>query len=152
MSAAHDDEATARDREVDGLHPGKDRRHVRATLAGRVVLRDVEKSEHEPEIGLLQATYLTAVVTDGEVRFYAGSDPVKNAGSIKTSRIVDVQIGHEFDYVPPRLNPTLQLKLSEPGTGPLDLELEIFTLDESTLRQSSNIDEDVKWWKAAVLE
>jgi len=149
MSASHDEEATARDSEVKELHPGKDRRHLRATLAGRVVLRDIERNEQEPEINLLTASYLTAVVADGEILFYAGSNPVHIAGTIKTSRVVDVEIGHEFDYTPPRLNPTLQLKLSEPGTDPLDLELESFTLDGSKLHQSSNIDEDATWWKAA---
>lgn len=132
------------------LHPDVERRHLRATLPARVVLRDVEKHEGEREMKLLGESHVTAVVADGNVEFYAGSDPVWHAGSLATSRIVGVETGHEFDYTPPRINPTLRLKLAEEGATPLDLDLEVFTFDGTELHQSTDIDADVAWWTAAI--
>ena len=148
--SSHDEEAKVRDAEVARLHPDAERRHLRATLPARVVLRDVEKHENDRELKLVGESYLTAVVVDGKIEFYAGSDPVWNAGTIETSRIVGIETGHEFDYTPPRINPTLQLKLAEEGTTPLDIDLEVFTFDGSELHQSTDIEADLAWWNTAV--
>lgn len=148
MSATHDEEATARDAEVARLHPDAERRHLRATLPARVVLRDVEKNENDREMKLVGESYITAVVVDGSIQFYAGANPTWNAGAIETSRIVAIESGKEFDYTPPRLNPTLRLKITE-GTTTLDVDLEVFTFDGTALQQSTDIDSDLAWWKAA---
>lgn len=149
-SDTHNVEAQARDTEVAALHPDAERRHVRATLPARVVLRDVEKQEDDRELKLVGESYLTVVVVDGSIEFYAGSDPVWNAGTIETSRIVGVESGHEFDYTPPRVNPTLRLQLAEEGTTPLDIDLEVFTFDDSELHQTTDIEADLAWWRSAV--
>lgn len=146
--STHDEEATARDTEVSRLHPGVERRHVKATLPGKIVLRDVEKNENEPKIGLVAPAYLTAVVTHGQIEFYAGSNPVQSAGTIPTSRVVAVESGNEVGYT--RLDPVVRLKLSEPGTEPLDLELEVFAFDGSTLKQVGDAEAEAAWWKAAL--
>lgn len=148
MSATHDEEAKVRDAEVARLHPDLERRHLRATLPARVVLRDIEKHEGGREIKLLGESYVIAVVNDGAVQFYAGSDPVFDAGSIDITRIVDVETGSEFDYTPPRLNPTVRLKIQE-GTTTLDVDLEVFTFNGTELHQSTEIDADLAWWKSA---
>jgi hypothetical protein len=150
-SAAHDKEAVTRDQEVAQLHPDAERRHLRATLPARVVLRSVERDEHEREMKLVGDSYLTAVVADGHVEFYAGADPVWQAASIENARIVGVETSHEFEDFPPGVFPMLRLKLSEPGIEPLDIDLEVFTFDGTELKQSRDIQDDVAWWKSAVL-
>jgi hypothetical protein len=147
-SDAHNEGAKARDIEVARLHPGTPRRHVRATLPARVVLRDVEKSEGEHQLKLIGDSYLTAVVTEGKILFYSGAEPVWSAGSIAVTRVVDVETAHEFTYTPPRVNPTLRLKIEE-GTSTLDVDLEVFTLDETGLQEAADVSADVSWWKAA---
>ena len=76
MSAPNDEEAKVRDAEVARLHPDAERRHLRATLPARVVLRDVEKNDDDREMKLVGESYVTAIVVDGTIQHYAGSDPV----------------------------------------------------------------------------
>lgn len=149
-SNEHDHAAAARDAHLAELHPDAERKHVRATLPGRIVLRYVERTEGEPETDLLTATYLTAVVVDGAVEFWAGADPVRRAASVPTTEIVEVDSSHEVDYTPPRINPTIQLRVSDDGGDPLDLELEAFTFDGTELRQVTDIEPELTWWRSAV--
>jgi hypothetical protein len=150
-SKSHDEEAKVRDEEVSKLHPNSERRHIRATLPARVVIRSVEREADERELKILGESYLTAVVADDHIEFYAGSSPVWHAASIDTSRIVEVDTSHELESAPPGVWPMLRLKMSEDGMErPLDIDLEVFTFDGDELVRTEDIRPDVAWWRAAI--
>ncbi|UFS60183.1 hypothetical protein [Subtercola endophyticus] len=155
-SSAHNSDAQARDDEVAGLRPGVERKHLRTTLPARVVLRGIGREHNsedgeyeEPEVRLIGESYVVAVVDGGTIDIYAGASPVHHTASIPTDRVVGVETARNFDYTPPRINPTLRLKLAEEGTEPLDLDLEIFDLEGGELQQKTDITADVAWWVSA---
>jgi hypothetical protein len=149
-SAEHNNEAAARDQEVAALRPDSERRHLRATLPARLVLRSEERDAHARELKIVGESFLTAVVADGNVEFYADAAPVWLAASIASSRIVGVSTSHEFEDRHPGIFPMLRLTVSEEGIKPLDMDFEVFTFDGAELHQSKEIDADIAWWKAAV--
>lgn len=148
-STTHNEEATTRDAEVSRLHPGAQRQHLRATLPAKVVLRDIESHDGEGKIGLVSADYLTAVVVDGSIEFYAGTDPVRRAGSLPASRVVEITEGHELEASRPGVWPLLRLTISE-GDTTLDIDLEVFRFAEGELLRETEVGPDIAWWKSAL--
>lgn len=140
--------AAARDAEVAALHPGATRKHVRATLPARVILRAVEKGEGDEKVPLIGKTVLTAAVDEQGIHFYAGADPVQDAGWIEAGNVVGVKVGTEINAMPPLTQQVLRLSVAGVGTHPLDVDLELFDLDGTELRSSEDVAEEVASWAA----
>lgn len=120
--------AEARDAEVARLHPDAARKHVRATLPARVVLRSVEEHEGDDKIPLLGKTALTAAVDERGVRFYSSADPVQDAGWIAAADITSVQTATEINATPSITQQVLRLSVAGVGSHPLDVDLELLGL------------------------
>lgn len=141
-----DESAMARDAEVARLHPGGARKHVRATLPARVVLRAVEQHEGDDKIPLIGKTALTAVVDERGVRFYSGVNPVQDAGWIAAADITGVQTTTEINPTPPISQQVLRLSVADVGTHPLDVDLELLEFDGAGLRPSADVDGEAASW------
>lgn len=145
-SMDNDDTAIARDAEVARLHPDAVRKQVRATLPARVVLRGVEREEGDERIPLIGKTHLTAAVDARGVHFFAGADPVQDAGSIDATDVAAVGTGTEIN--PPFSQRVLRLSVAGVGTHPLDVDLELFEFDGGSLQPVSDFDDEVTSWAA----
>lgn len=141
-----DESAAARDAEVARLHPDAARKHVRATLPARVVLRAVEKHDGEEEVPLVGKTALTAAVDARGIRFYSGADPVRDAGWIDAADVTAVRPGTEVTALPPGARQVLRLEVAGVGTHPLDVDLEPFDLDGGSLRAVHDVADEVASW------
>jgi hypothetical protein len=148
--STHDAEAQARDKELARLYPDAQRRHVRATLPARVVLRAVERREGDQELPLVGKTFLTAVITKTGVDFYAGSDPVEHAGFISAGDIVAIETGNEVRSLPPLVQQVIRVKVADVGTEPLDVDLESFEFDGSDLRPTTDVEAEAAGWAASL--
>ncbi|AMM21178.1 hypothetical protein AX769_14850 [Frondihabitans sp. PAMC 28766] len=148
-TTTHDEKATARDAEVAALHPDVARHHVRATFPARIVLRAVEKQETgEKKLPVVGDSYLTVVVAGGSILFYADEDPVWLAASIPTAQVVGVGSATEPVIEAQPFVPLLRLSISEPGTEPLDLDLELFEFDGVALHRQTDIADAQAQWRA----
>ncbi len=130
------------------MHPTTTRKHVRATLPARVVLRAVEEHEGDDKIPLLGKTPLTAAVDEQGVRFYSGADPVEEAGWIAATDVTSVRTATELNATPPLAQQVLRLSVAGVGTHPLDVDLEVFDFDGAGLRPSADVDREVASWAA----
>ncbi|RKR73770.1 hypothetical protein [Frondihabitans australicus] len=146
---AHDEEAIARDAEVADMHPGVERHHVRATFPARIVLRAVEKEETgHRELPVVGESYLTAVVVDGSLIFYAGVAPTWRVASIETSRVTGITTATEPVIEPEVFAPLLRITLAEPGADDLDLDLELWDFDGVALHRVLDIATATSQWGA----
>jgi hypothetical protein len=143
-----DETAVARDAEVARLHPGAVRKQIRATFPARVVLRGVEKQEGLEEVPLLGKTVLTAAVDERGIHLYTGAGPVRNAGRIDAADVVNVGTGSELTGFAPTSQQVLRLSVAGVGMHPVDVDLEVFDLEDGGLHPTTDLTDEVTSWAA----
>jgi hypothetical protein len=147
-STAHDREAVVREHEVTLLHPNAVPKHLLAPLSTRILLRSFEKVHGERELKVVRESFLTSVVDQGEVFFYAGSEPVWRATTVAVSRVAGIQ--NVFNRQSRGdVWPVLRITGRLADDSFFDLDFEVFHLVDGELEHVRDLDGEVVWWVEA---